>query len=530
MSRRLVRNLIDLVTGTFISRLFGFMRELVTAAYYGTHHSMDLFVVAFTIPTFFREVLGEDVVERAFMPPFKKLISQKKYQHGWQLISSCVNIMTILMLVLLIILYLIAPLIVKLIAPGLADDLVPQAVIMTYWILPFMFLIGIVAFVGGILNFFEMNRVYSLAPVMLSVGVILGIFFFRRSLGIYALPAGFLLGGFLELAVQVPFLTVKKIRIIAQAKYFAHVQFQDPELTKVGKESSFIFFKSLLDKSVEIVDRMLASFLVSGSIASLWFAHRLILLPVAIIGLAISRALIPYLTEKKALIQDKEFLAGIKLGIELNFAMVLPATMIMIVLAQPLIAIVYQRGAFDAESTRLTALAFWCYSLGLLGLSLGTFLARVFSVFQKNKIPFYVALIGAVLNIILNFILVKTPLKHGGIALASSIAFSMNSIFLFYFLMKEIEFKINVREVLKALARIVFLCFLLGLASHFFYQNMLKPALERFYWSPLMQHSVALTIIIIVSLIFYGAALLLVGPAEIKERLRKICAGIIAKC
>jgi putative peptidoglycan lipid II flippase len=220
LSRRVLKNLIDLATGTLVSRVFGFVRELVTAAYYGTNRAMDLFVIAFTIPAFFRQVLGEDVVERAFMPPFKTLISQKKYAKGWRLLSSCLNLMIFVLLVLTVLLYLLAPMIVKMIAPGLAEDLLPQAVTMTYWIIPFMFIIGMAAFAGGILNFFEMNKIYSLAPAMMSVGVIIGVHFFRSFLGIYALPAGFLLGALLELGVQITFLFVKKIRKETEAHYY----------------------------------------------------------------------------------------------------------------------------------------------------------------------------------------------------------------------------------------------------------------------------------------------------------------------
>jgi putative peptidoglycan lipid II flippase len=526
MSRRIFKNLIDLATGTFVSRIFGFMRELITAAFYGTNRAMDLFVIAFTIPAFFRQVLGEDVVERAFLPPFKRLISQKNYKHGWQLLSSCFNLMILAILLLMTILYLIVPLIVKLIAPGLAEDIMPQAILMTYWILPFMFLIGMAAFVGGIMNFFEMNKVYSLAPAMLSVGVIIGIFFFRGALGVYALPAGFLLGAFLELIIQLPFLFVRKIKTESQACYYPQVQIQDEELKRVGRESGFIFLKSLLDKSVEIVDRMLASFLISGSIASLWFAHRLVLLPVAIIGLAISRSLIPYLTEKKALDENEEFLAGIKLGIQLNFTLVLPTIMIMLVMAHPIISIVYQRGVFDAESTRLTAIAFWCYSVGLLGLSIDAFLARIFSIFQKNKIPFYVAIFGAFLNIVLNFILVKTPLKHGGIALASSIAFSVNGVFLFYFLWKEIRFQIKIKTIMADLLKIGSICLIVGFSIHYFYQFVLYDYLTRHLLSEFIQNILALGIVSGLAIILYLGLLLIFGPKEIKNRVKKILPGL----
>lgn len=522
MSRRITKNLVDLVTGTFVSRILGFLRELVTAAYYGTNRAMDLFVIAFTIPTFFRHFLGEDVVERAFMPPFKRLVSQKKYGSGWRLLSSCFNIMMILLLVLMTLLYLIAPLIVKMIAPGLEETMLPKAVTMSYWILPFMVIIGAAAFIGSLLNFFEMNKIYSLAPAMMSVGVIIGIVSFKSVLGIYALPAGFLLGGLLELIIQIPFLLVKDIRKKAAARYHFKIDLKEQEFKTVRRESGFIFFKSLLDQSVEIVDRILASFLLVGSIASLWFAQRLIQLPVAIIGLAISRSLIPYLTEKKALVQNEDFLAGIRLGIQLNFTMILPTIMFMVVMAKPVISIVYQRGSFDVESTRLTAIAFWCYSLGLLGISLNAFFSRLFAVFQKNRIPFYVAIFYSLFNIGLKFILVKTELKHGGVALASSIAFSASSFLLFYFLSREINHQISGKTVLKDLVRIGSTCLFIGVIIFFLYHQVVAELLSQFIAAVFLKNLAGLLIIGTISAVLYFGMIRLVGPKEIRERIKRI--------
>lgn len=519
MASRITRNLIDLVTGTFVSRVLGFLRELVTAAYYGTNRAMDLFVIAFTIPTFFRHFLGEDVVERAFLPPFKKLISQKKYHQGWQLLSACFNWMVMVLIVVTGLLYLLAPLVIKIIAPGIEPAVFPKAITMTYWILPFMLVIGLAAFVGSILNFFEMNKIYSLAPAMLSIGVIIGVHFFRPWLGIYALPAGFLLGGLLELLIQVPFLWKKEIRQQTTAHYYPALELREQEMRTIGRESGFILLKSLLDKSVEIVDRMLASFLITGSIASLWYSQRLIQLPVAIIGLSISRALVPYLTEKKALVQHRDFLAGIRLGIQLNLSLVMPTVVFMVVMAWPIIGLVYQRGHFDAESTRLTAIAFWCYSLGLVGISLDTFLSRLFSIFQKNKIPFKIAMVTAALNIILNFILVKTPLKHGGIALASSIAFSVSCLLLFYFLLQEVKHQIRVREVLSDFLKIGLNCLLIGIAAYFLYYHWLQGILARHIHSFFLQQCCGLLIIGALALVLYLGLIFVLGPEATRSRL-----------
>ncbi len=522
MSRRILKNLIDLVTGTFVSRILGFLRELVTAAFYGTTRAMDLFVIAFTIPTFFRHFLGEDVVERAFMPPFKRLVSQQKFGAAWKLLSSCFNIMTVILTIFMTILYFLAPLVVKIIAPGLEESLLPKAITMTYWILPFMVIIGMAAFVGSVLNFFEMNKIYSLAPAMLSVGVIIGIVCFKSRLETFALPLGFLIGGILQLIVQLPFLLKQKIRKETEARYHLKIDFKEQEFKTVGRESGFIFLKSILDQSVEIVDRILASFLLVGSIASLWFAQRLIQLPVAIVGLAISRSLIPYLTEKKALVQDDDFIAGIRLGIQLNFAMVLPTIMIMVVMAKPIISIVYQRGYFDVESTRLTAIAFWCYSLGLLGISLNAFFSRLFSVFQKNRIPFYVSIFYSLFNIGLKFLLVKTALKHGGIALASSIAFSASSFLLFYFLSREIDHQIKGKVVLKDLAKVGTICALIGIFIFFLYHQIIGEFLNRYIQSAFFNNLAGLLIMGTIAAILYLGMIRFLGPKEIRKRIKKI--------
>jgi len=526
MRKRIFKNLLNLSTGTFLSRILGFFRELVTAAYYGTGRAMDLFVIAFTIPTFFRHFLGEDVVERAFMPPFKRLVSQKKYSSAWKILSSSLNLMSLILLVLMMLLYLIAPIIVRLIAPGLEEQYFSQAVTMTYWILPFMFIIGMASFVGGILNFFEFNRIYSIAPAFMSVGVMIGISFFKSTLGLYALPAGFLLGGLLELFVQIPFLFHRKIKKETQATYYAKIDMKEGEFRRVGRESGFIFLKSLLDKTVEIVDRILASFLIPGSIASLWFSQRLIQLPVAIFGLSISRSLIPYLTEMNALKKNDEFNRGIQLGIRINLLLIIPTITLILLLGEPVITLVYQRGSFDAHSTHLTTIAFICYAVGLLGLSLNAFFSRLFSIYQQNSFPLRVSIFTALLNIILNIILVRTPLKHGGIALASSISFTINSIILFIFLNRKFDIILNIKELFQELLLLLLYSINSGVILHLLNRYVVKQYVIKLVNNLYLQSLIICIVTTICFLLLLVAHISIFGPERLNirtiKRLRKI--------
>jgi len=459
------------------------------------------------------------------MPPFKRLISQKKYNAAWRILSSSFNVMVIVLLVLMALLYLIAPIIVKLIAPGLEDQYMSQAVMMTYWILPFMVIIGLAAFVGGILNFFEFNRIYSIAPAFMSVGVMIGIYLLKPLLGLYALPAGFLIGGLLELIIQIPFLFHREIKQDTQAGYYPVMNINDKEFRKIGRESGVIFLKSLLDKTVEIVDRILASFLISGSIASLWFSQRLIQLPVAIFGLAISRSLIPYMTEVKALDNDDEFIDSVHLGIRINFMLIIPTIALILLLGKPIITLVYQRGSFDEHSTDLTTIAFICYSLGLLGLSLNAFFSRIFSIYQQNFIPLCVSIFSAILNVVLNILLVRTPLRHGGIALASSIAFSLNSIILFYFLIKKLNLKLRLRQLLIEFSAISFYSITAGLfiflADRFLLKQYLVNSVDNLYLRNLLYSIIVLAVFLVI--LYMQISIL--GPANLQtaslKRLRK---------
>jgi putative peptidoglycan lipid II flippase len=432
---RLQRNLVHLMSGTLVARLLGFVREMVCAHAFGAGRGMDLFVIAMTVPSFFRRVFGEDVVERAFMPPFKSLLTRERHAEAWRLLATCLNVMTILSLVVLAALYLLAPLLVRVIAPGLEPELLPQAVRMTWIVLPFMLFIGLASFAGGVLNIFECNRVYALAPAMLSVAVITSVLLFQDRLGIYALPAGAVAGALLQLLVQLPalFRTVRKHR---EARYHASVDLRSPQTQAVGRESGFILLKSMVDKSVEVADRMLASWLLAGSISSLWFAQRLVQLPLAVFALAISRAFTPYLTEKQAEADHERFVTGIRHGILLNIYILAPVAAAAIVMGDLLVGIVYERGAFDASSTKMTAMAFSAYALGLPAIGIQALLSRVFAVLQANRTVFHISVGTASLNILLNILLVKTSLAHAGLALASSISFMVNAFLLITLLNK----------------------------------------------------------------------------------------------
>lgn len=458
IKNKLLVNFLQISSGTLFSRVFGFIRELVVAFYFGTTKYMDAFVVAFIIPTLFRRILGEDMVEKGLMPPVKALIARNEKKKASLLASSLFNIMFLILLMVMVLLYLIVPLLVKFIAPSLEKETFDVAVKLTYVVLPFMVFIGIAAFVGGMLNILEKNLVYGFAPVMLSAGVIFSLIVLRPVIGYYSLPVGFLLGAFLQFLIQVPFLLNKRMRNKNELKYFLNLKIEKESRKKISRESIYIGLQSILNKSVEVVSIILASSLVTGSISGLYFSQRLVQLPNAIIGLAISRAITPYLTEKNALDNLKDFKNGIVYGIKFNLNIILPVVAFSLIMKNEIISIVFKRGDFSEASVYITSLPFWCYMIGLPGMSLNFLLTRSFSAIQQNKVPFYTAIFASVLNILFCIILVKTSLKHGGLALASSIAFTVNTVILYVILNKYLftkGFQINQFYLVRILLKIL---------------------------------------------------------------------------
>ena len=461
-----------------MSRISGFLREVVVASFFGASRATDVFAIAFTIPTLFRRILGEDMVEKAFLPSFRQLVAAGEHGKAWRLASKIFTLMILALLAIMGVLYLITPELVRVIGAGLEEAAFRQAVVMTYILLPFMVLIGMAAFVGGLLLFMDATDVYGFAPVMLSVGVIAGVVFLSRKIGIYALAVGFVLGGLLQLLYQVPYLVKKSREYRGKLKLDLISNEKIPEMRVVGQQSGWIFLQSISSKTVEIVDRVLASYLVAGSVAALYFAQRLIQLPNAIISLALSRA---YITDLNDYAQKKDWQSFKKTvvdGLKASFALMIPVTALLVGLSEPITELVFKRGAFGIKSVTITSIAFTYYSLGLVGMAVYNNYTRIFPALNKNQWPVFTSMVAAIVNVVLNLMLVRTPLAHGGIALASSLAFTLNAALLFVLLNRELRIlgatSIGYADIKDVLLPVTLGAFVAGYAVHLFYGMWLR--------------------------------------------------------
>ena len=417
----LLQAVFRLLFGTLASRFLGLAREVVMACYVGAGAAMDIFVVAFTIPNLFRRVLGEAAMESAFLPTFKTFLSRGDRRSAWRLASTICNVLTLLLAVVVVILYFLAPILVKVLAPGFSEELAAQTVRLTRAMLPFTLFIGVAAILGSLLLAQRRYLAYSLAPTMFNVGAIVCIVLLHEFWGLYSLALGVVVGGAGQMLVQVHAFRRRGDR---DAGYRPIIDTSHPGARKILSLSGPIMLTSLIDKVGEASKRIIASFLLTGSIASLAYAFRLIHLPFAIIGLALSRAVLPFLAEQNALNDMDGFRRQLVRGLNLCAFLMIPTSVGVAVLSVPMVETLFAHGEWgrsNPQATSMTALAVVFYAIGLWCMSTVSILTRAFHAMLDTRAPLHAGLYGFAINIILSICLALTPLAHAGLALAVSV-------------------------------------------------------------------------------------------------------------
>jgi putative peptidoglycan lipid II flippase len=420
---------------TLLSRILGFIRDMIVAQYFGAGMSTDAFFVAFRIPNLLRRLVGEGSLTVSFIPVYSEYLHQRSQKECEELVHVSFSVLTVVLAGITVLGIAASPWIVKIIAHGFVQE--PEkfqlTVLLNRLMFPYIFFIGLVALAMGVLNTWRHFAAPALAPIFLNLSIILCVLWFSQnlSLPILALAYGVLLGGILQLLFQIPFLRQKKIsfRFLFNPSH--------PGLRRIAT----LMGPSVLGLGATqlnvIVSTLLASYLPEGSVSYLYYAGRLLEFPMGIFAIAIATAVLPSLSEQSA----KQDMQGLKetlsFSLRLVFFVTLPAMAGLIVLRIPILNLLFQRGAFGMEQTAMTAQALFYYSLGLAAFAGVRIIVPVFYSLQDTRTPVRVALISLVANAGLG-ILLMMPLRHGGLALASSLAAGLNFSLLVYFLRKKI--------------------------------------------------------------------------------------------
>lgn len=412
----------------------GFIRDMVLANLFGATAGFDAFLVAFRIPNFARRLFAEGAFSLAFVPVLSEYRQLKTKEEAKAFIDKMAGTLGATVLLFVGLAEIAVPLIVLVFAPGFYHD--PHryqlGTRMLYTTFPYLLLISLTAFSGATLNAYGRFGVPSFTPVLLNISIIIAAICFSPHFSepIVALAWGVVLGGFVQLLFQIPFLY--KRGLLPRLK----ITWKDEGVKKVLKLMVPALFGVSVVQIGILVDTVFASFLPVGSISWLYYSDRLTQFPLGVFGIAIATVVLPYLSRKHADQDPKEFSASLDWALRSVLVIGVPAALGLFLLSGPLLSALFQHGAFNIRDVIMSSKSLMAYAVGLPAFMLIKVLATGFYSKQNIKTPVKIAALALIVNVILNFALVFS-LKHAGLALATSIAAIVNASLLGYLLIKR---------------------------------------------------------------------------------------------
>ncbi len=431
----LLKTLFTVGSMTFMSRILGFVRDTLIARVFGAGMMTDAFIVAFRIPNFLRRVSAEGAFSQAFVPILAEYKQQRSQNETKALINHVATLLGLFLVVLTIIGMLAAPWVVQITAPGFSTDatkfaLTVELLRVTF---PYILFISLVSLAGGVLNTYGNFSTPALTPVWLNVSFITAMLlvapYFDHSIRVLAWAV--FVGGILQLLFQLPYLA--KLGLVPRFD----LDVQDEGVSRILKLMGPAIIGVSAPQISILINTIIASTLVTGSVSWLYFADRLMEFPTGLLGVALGTILLPSLSKSVADDNAHEYSQLLDWGLRLTFMLALPAAVALAVLAVPLITSLFMYGAFTAQDVSMTKIALVAYSVGLLGLILVKVLAPGFYSRQNIKTPVKIALFTLVVTQLMNVLFVfGLGLQHAGLALAVGLGACVNAGLLFYNLRK----------------------------------------------------------------------------------------------
>ena len=425
----LLKALATVSSMTLVSRILGFVRDVVIARLFGAGAATDAFFVAFRIPNLLRRLFAEGAFSQAFVPILSEYRTRQGEGETRQLVDRTATLLALALLVASAIGVVAAPLIIYVSAPGFAAD--PGKFGLTVAMLrvtfPYILFISLVSLAGGILNTWSRFAIPALTPTLLNLAFIVGALFFAPYFHppVMVLAWAVFVGGVLQLAFQVPALV--KIGMLPRPD----VSFSDPGVRRI----LVLMAPAVVGVSVSqvslLINTIFASFLENGSVSWLYYADRLMEFPTGLLGVAIGTVLLPSLSKYHSESAGGEYSKLLDWGLRLTLVLAAPAAVALALLAAPLVTTLFHYGEFGERDVWMTRQALVAYSVGLLGLILVKVLAPGFYARQNIATPVRIAIVTLIATQLMNAAFV-VPLKHAGLALAIGLGACLNAGLLYH--------------------------------------------------------------------------------------------------
>ena len=439
-SPKLVRSSAVVGSATMISRVLGLLRDVVLANLIGANGNADAFFVAFKIPNFLRRLFAEGAFAQAFVPVLADTREKGGFAAVRELVDRVAGVLGGTLLLLTVLTIVASPVVATIFAPGFLRDpaklaLTGDLIKLTF---PYLLLISLTGFAGAILNSYQRFAIPALTPVLLNLCLIASALWFAPHFEepVVALALGVLVAGFAQLLFQVPALA--GIGLVPRPRWA-------PEHEGV-KRILLLMVPALFGVSVSqinlLLDTVLASLLPTGSVSWLYYSDRLTELPLGVFAIAIATVILPTLSGQRARADDPAFANTLAWAIRSVLLIAIPATLALAVLAEPVLATLFQYGAFSEGDRMMAAASLRAYTLGLGAFMLIKVLAPGFYAREDMRTPVRIGIIAMGANMILNVAFVLPlmwwfNLGHVGLALATSVSAWLNAVLLFRGLRRE---------------------------------------------------------------------------------------------
>ena len=499
---------------TMLSRVAGFARDMMIAAFMGAGMVADAFFVAFKLPNFFRRLFAEGAFNAAFVPMFSRLLQQEGRAVARDFAAEIMAVLVAVLLVFCGLMQIFMPLAMFVLAPGFADepgkfDLTVELTRLTF---PYLLFISLVSLQGGILNSLNRFAAVAFTPVLLNLVMIAALLLFARKLE----TAGHALAWGVSIAGIVQFVWLA----LALRREGFSLNLAWPRLTPRVRE----FWRAMLPGTIGagavqinlMIDIVIASFLPQGAVSFLYYADRINQLPIGVIGIAVGTALLPMMSRQLSGGDKQAAMNSQNRALEAAVLFALPAMAAFLVIAEPIVTGLYQRGAFDAAATEATSLALIAYAVGIPAYVLIKVLTPGFFARHDTRTPVRIAISTLVLHLALNLTLIW-PLQHVGLALATAIAAWVNTVALAVVLHRRGHLVLDARlrsRLPRILVSVAIMVLVLFLADRFG-----RAAVEA-----VLGRAVALILLVLAGLVVYALAVLGLGAARLSD-LRGLLSG-----
>jgi len=494
---------------TLLSRLLGLARDIVIARFFSASDAADAFFVAFKIPNFLRRLFAEGAFSLAFVPVLTEYRNNYSAAQTRDLVDRVAGTLGLILLLLSLVGVAASPLLIGIFAAGFVDQ--PEKFELTADMLritfPYILLISMTAMAGGILNTLKRFAVPAFTPVLLNLSMIGSALWLspRLDVPVTALAWGVLIAGVAQLSFQLPFLY--RAGLLPRPKW----GWQHAGVQKIVKLMIPALFGSSVAQINLLFDTFIASFLVTGSVAWLYYSDRLLEFPLGVFGIALATVVLPNLSEAHYREGSERFNETLRWAIQLSLLIAVPATFGLFLLAQPILATLFEYGAFSANDSMMAAYSLMAYCLGLPAFILIKILASGFYARQDTRTPVRIGIQAMVFNMALNVIFVVSMLQagflapHVGLALATSASAYFNAFRLARELRRDAILG-PLETFSRPLLKILCGCIVMGLVIHF-----MLPELDA--WSEWRWHGrlLQLSWIILPAILCYGVMLWIMG-------------------